>query len=381
MWRRAADAQAGRELRQGHAYARGLPLPAGAAGRTGPDPRLSYRRQRTRRPAEPGPARNHLHLPAAPGVVSRLCPVDRRGAAGVRRLRPADERCRGGCGKSPGRARVRRGGAAPAPQLGRGVAPLPRAGGCAGRAGDGERRGRLQQPAQARCGGVPGLRPGRRPGAAGVHQRRGHQGGADVHARSRIGPYLARQVGAVRRRPGRRADLRAIARGRNLVQPRGRRAPGPARHPADRVSERGRAVGRGPPPGPAVQGQHVGDPAPDPRCRRPHARRALGRLPAGAGTAAGIHEGERRRLLPDAGGKGRKAFRPRPRDEHAGRPDALPGCVSHARVLEALDVPGAWAKCDWIRIPSPAPAPTSPTAAAQRRPAGRPHSRGRYRSG
>ena len=80
-----------------------------------------------------------------------------------------------------------------------------------------QRRRRQQQPPQARPGRVPRLRAGRRPRAAGVHQRRRHQGRADVHAGPRAGAHLARAVGAVGCAAGRRRRTHDVERWCNQV--------------------------------------------------------------------------------------------------------------------------------------------------------------------
>ena len=69
---RAADAETGRGVRASDPHADRLPVPGCATGRARPDPGLPDGRCSPNRPTERGPARHHLHLPAAPGVVPRF---------------------------------------------------------------------------------------------------------------------------------------------------------------------------------------------------------------------------------------------------------------------------------------------------------------------
>ena len=87
---------------------------------------------------------------------------------------------------------ARPGGAPKTRHLDRCAAALHRAGGRTRGSGHGQRRRREQQSPRPRPAGIPRLRLGGPAGAAGLHPRCRYQGSADVHARPRVRPPLAR---------------------------------------------------------------------------------------------------------------------------------------------------------------------------------------------
>ncbi len=113
----------------------------------------------------------------------------------------------------------------------------------------------------------------------------------------------------------------------------------------DEYQRSSRVARRSRPPGAALQGQHAGHPAADPRRRRAHAGASSGEAyEAELDRLRAIPKRERRRLLPDARRAREQAVRPRPRGQHLGGPIVLHGGVPAARIQEDGDVPRARAQ-------------------------------------
>ena len=118
-------------------------------------------------------------------------------------------------------------------------------------------RGEQQFPA-SRPRRISRVRSVRFPRAAGLCQRCGYEGGADVHARPRACASVARRLRAHEHRGC--APARFPARG-GLVQRRGGRTSGPARRVARRTARRRSASRRAVPTREDLQGQHPCRPA------------------------------------------------------------------------------------------------------------------------
>jgi len=90
--------------------------------------------------------------------------------------------------------------------------------------------------------------------------------------------------------------------------------------------------GRNPAAGASVQGQHAGHPEPPVRRGLPQPSRAVAALPRGTGAAAHAEGAQQswRRLLPQRGCSHQQTLCPRHRIQHAGGPDLVSGCLSHA---------------------------------------------------